>query len=154
MDTDIVGNLHALALSLLAITGREATAMAAAAAAEAPAAASSWHTSKLSDLMEQLSNGLLPWSDSQAGHIDGMDPRLAKIKQQMGMVALDLRAATQEGNLVAFEVETYKSSIQEEIDQLQSVLAGFAEELSGLLGIQDDIEEQLSAASLDEQYDL
>lgn len=106
-----------------------------------------WHDASVKDLMEQLGNTVLPWSGDAVGHDAGLDPRLARIKQQMGMVALDLRAAEHEVRLISYEIVQYQQNIQQECLQLQQQISQYSAELGVVLELQEETEEQLTGVA-------
>lgn len=90
---------------------------------EATAAAQpAWHLQPISTLLEQLKEGLLPWSSSCADPAAKLDPRLYHIKRQMGMVALDLRAAIEEKSLLHYEMTAFCQGLQQEIGGLDMAI--------------------------------
>ncbi|WIA40653.1 hypothetical protein OEZ86_013989 [Tetradesmus obliquus] len=96
----------------------------AATATETAAASSgtpAWHTLQPAELRKQMYAGKLPWGSTARADPD-LHPELSRIKQQMALVAYDLRAAEQEVRLVSFETNSYRLSIQQEVEELVAAL--------------------------------
>jgi hypothetical protein len=69
------------------------------------------------ELVEQLQKGCIPW------RTDAAAAGLAHIKQQLSLLAYDLRAARQEQDLVLFEVDACERSLQQEAASLAAAAA-------------------------------
>lgn len=94
-----------------------------------------------SKLEQQLCVGEHPWHTA-AGYPAGPQGAL---RQRMGMVALDLRAAGQEQKLVLHEMHNFLISYEEEEAELQQIIAAAAARACILMQEQSALIEQLDA---------
>jgi hypothetical protein len=107
----------------------------------------------LTELRQQIYDGLLPWGNG-TGSDPSLPPQLSRIKQQMGMVAFDLRAAEQEVRLIDFEMNSFTCSIGQEVGELVAALEAQLADLSQASSKLDQLEQALAAAAQPQQYQL
>lgn len=105
-----------------------------------------------SSLKQLLCNGEAPWASGVAGTAGtGLGP----LKKRLGMVALDLRAARVEQQLVRHEIQQLLLSYDDELQSLQGLIDAAEQQLWHDLEQQDSLLQQLSTTlSPDDQHDL
>jgi hypothetical protein len=112
-----------------------------------------WHELPFADLRQQVFDDVLPWASNVSADAS-LHPQLQRIKQQMGMVAFELRAADQELRLVSFEMDSYERSIELERSELTAAIDAQSAALSQTYSELERLDGMLANASMPQQYQV